>query len=126
MSRTALTARYALFAAIATAVNLATQHASLLMLGASLLAAMAAGTATGLLAKYVLDKRWIFHDRSPARSRQLTLYAATGVLTTAVFWGAELTFAKLFAAPYLGAVLGLSAGYATKYRLDRRFVFPPA
>jgi hypothetical protein len=43
-----------------------------------------------------------------------------------MFWGMELGFEFWFqtrAARYLGAVIGLSIGYAVKYRLDKHFVF---
>lgn len=123
-----LAVRYALFAAIATAVNLAAQHAVLDGHG-PLGLAMAAGTLAGLLVKYALDKRWIFGDLSTglgAHSRKFSLYTAMGVLTTALFWGTELLFHHLFDSAVLrdlGAVLGLGIGYVAKYHLDRRFVF---
>lgn len=128
MSRTALATLYVLFAAIATAVNLATQHA-VLAVAPSLPLAMAAGTATGLLCKYLLDKRWIFADPATGwavQGRQFGLYGLMGLGTTALFWGTELAFAAAFDSALmrdLGAVLGLAAGYAAKYQLDRRFVF---
>lgn len=135
MTEPALVARYGLFAIAATAVNLGTQHACLALfdrppLGLPL--AMALGTLAGLLAKYVLDKRWIFADPASglcAHSRKLALYTLMGVATTAVFWGTELAFARLFGSGLMrdvGAVLGLGLGYGTKYHLDRRFVFQPA
>jgi putative flippase GtrA len=54
--------RYALFAVIATLVNLLTQRAVLAVLSDGLGFALAifAGTAAGLIIKYVLDKKWIF------------------------------------------------------------------
>ena len=130
-SPTFLTLRYAAFAAAATAANVATQYvSSTLYTGRyELYAAMAAGTLAGLIVKYVLDRRWIFHDRltSPrGHAVELPLYTLTGVLTTFIFWGTELVFAALGDAPWLryaGAVLGLAIGYTAKYRLDRRFVF---
>lgn len=131
MSAAALAFRYALFAALATLVNLAAQHAAL-ALWPFLPFAMALGTGAGLLAKYLLDKRWIFADATTgvaARTRQFGRYTATGIATTALFWATELAFAALFGTALmrdLGAVLGLAVGYATKYRLDRRFVFQPA
>ena len=131
MPPASLALRYAAFAAAATAVNAATQYvSSTLYTGRyELYAAMAAGTLAGLIAKYVLDRRWIFHDRpAPPRGHavKFTLYSLTGVLTTVIFWGTELAFAALGDAPWLryaGAVLGLAVGYTAKYRLDRRFVF---
>jgi putative flippase GtrA len=120
-----LVARYSAFAAIATAVNLATQHACL-TLATGLPAAMAAGTVAGVAVKYTLDKRWIFYDATTgaaANSRKLALYSTVSVFTTLLFWATELIFMALFAAPLLGAAIGLSLGYAAKYRLDRRYVF---
>ena len=131
LSPAAIAVRYAAFAAAATAVNVATQ-ALYLTLSASrheLYAGMAAGTVAGLLAKYLLDRRWIFHSGPaplPGRSVEFVLYALTGILTTGLFWTVEIAFAAMGDAlwlRYVGAVLGLAAGYTLKYRLDRRFVF---
>jgi putative flippase GtrA len=133
MSSTALTLRYIAFAVVATLANLAVQRAvlSIALLPAMLAfpLALAAGTLAGLVAKYLLDKRWIFDDRSrgvEAHGRLFSLYALTGVATTAIFWGTETLFWLTWqtdAAREIGAVLGLAVGYAIKYRLDRRFVF---
>ena len=131
-SRSSLALRYAAFASIATGGNVATQYASSTLYTGrhELYAAIAAGTLAGLIAKYVLDRRWIFHDRPVHRLRGhavgFTLYSLTGVLTTGIFWGTELIFVAMGDAPWLryaGAVLGLAVGYTVKYRLDRRFVF---
>ena len=49
-----------------------------------------------------------------------------GVFTTLVFWGAELIFDTILpfdSAKFLGAAIGLGAGYTMKYFLDKRFVF---
>lgn len=127
----AIAVRYAAFAAVATAVNVATQALCLALYAGrhELYASMTAGTATGLLAKYLLDRRWIFRvgpASLPGRSVEFILYSLTGVLTTGLFWAVEIAFAALGDAlwlRYVGAVLGLAAGYALKYRLDRRFVF---
>ena len=126
-----LALRYLAFAALATAANVCTQLISAALYGGTyeLLLAMALGTAVGLVTKYVLDKRYIFYDRTASlggRTVKFGLYAATGLITTAIFWATELTFDALGDHPawrYLGAVLGLAIGYATKYQLDRRFVF---
>lgn len=128
MSGPRLVLLYAAFAVLATAVNLATQHAALALWDA-LPFAMAVGTGTGLVAKYLLDRRWIFGDREgglKAHGRKFGLYTVMGVVTTAVFWGFELAFEQAFGTALMrdvGAVLGLAIGYATKYQLDRRFVF---
>ncbi len=94
--------------------------------------AIAAGTAVGLAVKYLLDKRWIFQDLSTgarAHARRFSLYAAIGLVTTAIFWGAEALAWAIWGTPAareIGAVLGLSLGYLAKYRFDRRFVFTPS
>ena len=123
--------RYALFAVVATLVNLGTQAVVLqLYYGRlALTVALIFGTATGLVTKYVLDKHWIFFDPSigvAAYRRSFTLYTVTGVLTTAIFWGLEYAFDGLTPDGgwrYLGGAIGLAIGYAVKFQLDRRFVF---
>ena len=136
MSRRVLILRYALFAVAAVLVNLATQRLVLALPwpapGLGLAMAIAAGTLTGLVVKYLLDKRWIFFDMDTgvaAHGRKFALYTAMGVVTTAIFWGTETLFWLAWrteAMRELGAVLGLTVGYVTKYRLDRRFVFAAA
>ena len=124
-----LVIRYALFAAVSTVVNLATQYGALLLYGgvAALPVAMAAGTLTGLVTKYLLDKRWIFFDPSHgAHVQRFSLYTFTGLFTTALFWGTELLFAALSSQQWvhlIGGLLGLMIGDVVKYHLDRRFVF---
>ncbi|MEM6588868.1 MAG: GtrA family protein [Pseudomonadota bacterium] len=127
--------RYTGFAVVAVLVNLATQRAVLAMgwqsEGLALAMAIAAGTITGLLVKYVLDKRWIFYDDTSgaqAQSKQFALYSAMGLVTTAIFWGTETLFWSIWRTDLmreLGAVIGLTIGYVTKYQLDKRFVFAP-
>lgn len=125
---------YALFAAISIAVNIGTQVVSMALYGGpgAIALSIVAGTAVGLVSKYVLDRRWIFRHVSRDRSheaRTFVLYTAMGVATTLVFWGAELAFHLVFQSDllrYLGGVLGLVAGYWLKYRLDKRYVFTPA
>lgn len=125
---------YTLFAAIATVVNLGTQALvhPLLPDPWGLYAGILAGTITGLVTKYVLDKRWIFGFTARSRSheaRTFILYGLFSVATTVIFWGFELGFEWLFAwdgAKYLGAVVGLAIGYLSKYQLDKRFTFTGA
>lgn len=137
MTVTRLVALYALFAVMATLCNLAVQRAVLQLAGqampsAAFAAALACGTLAGLVVKYVLDKRWIFADRSAGlgtHARKFSLYTLMGVATTAVFWGSETLFWLAWrsdAMRELGAVLGLAVGYVVKYRLDRRYVFANA
>lgn len=122
---------YATFAVVSIAINIGTQAASMAVYAGThaIPLSLAAGTLTGLVSKYVLDKRWIFaHVSRDARheARTFLLYGLMGVATTAVFWGTELAFHLLFhddTMRYLGGVLGLVVGYIAKYLLDRRFVF---
>lgn len=126
-----LALRYTAFAVLATLANLAAQRLVLAQAEgtAGFALAVLAGTAVGLVVKYVLDKRWIFGDRSTglrAHSRRFTLYTAMGVVTTLIFWVTETAFWLVWQtdlARETGAVLGLAVGYAIKYRLDRRYVF---
>jgi putative flippase GtrA len=130
---------YALFAAIATGANLGAQAAVHAVLpptqgaaGPAYWAALVFGTGVGLVVKYLLDKRWIFDDRSrglAAHGRRFSLYTLMGVATTAIFWGTQTAFFVAFgteAALYVGGALGLGVGYVVKYCLDRRFVFGAA
>jgi putative flippase GtrA len=126
-----LVCRYTIFAVVATLANLAVQRVVLSYDASSrgFALAVAAGTAAGLLIKYLLDKRWIFNDvSSGARShgRKFTLYTVMGIITTMVFWGTETGFWLLWRTEFmreLGAILGLCIGYFIKYKLDRRYVF---
>lgn len=134
-SRVRLTASYTLFAAIAIAANLGTQAIILerlhRLLPQDLLfgVALVLGTGVGLVVKYVLDKRYIFEDASTGTAvhlRKFSLYTMTGLVTTAIFWGAEIVANHLDPGGpliYAGGALGLTAGYILKYRLDRRFAF---
>ena len=131
MSLRTLILRYAAFAVLATIANLAAQRAVLWWDASSLgfVLALLTGTAVGLVLKYLLDKRWIFHDRSDglaAHGRRFTLYTVMGIATTLIFWGSETAFWVIWQTEAMretGAVLGLAVGYVVKYRLDRRFVF---
>lgn len=122
---------YSAFAAVATAVNLLTQEASLAVFNVtfSLEIAIVAGTASGLISKYVLDKRFIFKDNSTSAQdslKKFSTYGLTGIFTTLLFWGFEFGFDSYFEtkfARYSGAIIGLAIGYGIKYRLDKRFVF---
>lgn len=126
-----LAAIYAFLAAIATATNIGAQAGFLLVYAGTYAIALSImlGTGIGLIVKYGLDKRYIFRFRAESTahdSKVFILYASTGVLTTAVFWGFELSFHTLFGSDqmrYLGGIIGLAIGYVTKYELDKRFVF---
>ena len=131
MTLTSLILRYVAFSAIATVANLGAQRFVLSMSGSTtgFAAALVAGTLVGLVVKYHLDRKWIFYDTaSGARifARRFSIYSAMGVVTTLLFWAAETAFWLIWQTEImreLGAVIGLAAGYAIKYQLDRRFVF---
>lgn len=121
--------RYTFFAILATLSNLLTQRLVFTGTGGWYLAALMAGTLVGLIVKYILDKKWIFHYHTRklgAETRTFSLYTLTGVGTTAIFWGSETLFwivGQTQTMREAGAVLGLTIGYVIKYNLDRRFVF---
>lgn len=133
MSGSTLALRYAGFAVLAMLANLGAQR--LVLAGSADVAAvpsvlaLGTGTLAGLVVKYLLDKRWIFYDRSAgvhAHSTRFALYSVMGIATTALFWITETLFWLLGGtqlARELGAILGLTIGYLVKYQLDRRFVF---
>lgn len=126
-----LVLKYSLFALIATIINLFTQFISLAIYSQdfSLYIAMFFGTLTGLIAKYILDKKYIFYyvvKDKKEDSQKFILYSIMGVFTTLIFWGFEIGFDAIFeneVAKYIGAIIGLSIGYITKYFLDKKFVF---
>jgi len=126
-----LALRYALFAGISTLINLLFQWLSFLVYGGtgSLYVAMFVGTLAGLVAKYILDKKWIFYHTPKDKkddAKKFALYSLMGVFTTIIFWGTEMAFYYLIPNPnakYIGAVIGLSVGYIIKYFLDKKYVF---
>lgn len=126
-----LVLKYSFFALIATIINLFTQFISLAIYSQnfSLYIAMFFGTLTGLIAKYILDKKYIFYyvvKDKKEDSQKFILYSIMGVFTTLIFWGFEIGFDYIFdseIAKYIGAIIGLSIGYVTKYFLDKKFVF---
>jgi len=127
----AIAIKYTVFAALATAANIASQDFVIRFYKAphGLAASILAGTAAGLVVKYELDRRHIFRTRIKSfahNARLLSLYTMTGVATTLIFWATELAFELVWGTPtmrYLGATLGLSIGYLLKYQLDKRHVF---
>jgi putative flippase GtrA len=126
-----LVTTYALFAGVATVVNIGVQDLAIRNCSAPfcLPFSVAAGTVAGLFCKYLLDKRYIFRfkpQNAVHDGRTFLLYSAMGGVTTLLFWGFEFGFDLLFKSRelrYLGGVIGLAIGYVSKYHLDRRFVF---
>lgn len=126
-----LVVRYVLFAVCSSLVNLGTQAAAMALYGGpyAISFSILAGTACGLLVKYLLDKRHIFQfeTRSLAHDGRLFfMYSFFGGFTTLLFWGSEAAFQWQFGTDlmrYLGGAIGLAMGYVVKYQLDKRFVF---
>lgn len=131
MSRAELVLRYGAFALVSMLANLGAQRAVLHVVDGNrgFVLAVAVGTGVGLVLKYVLDRRWIFYDRTPGlavHGRDFSLYTAMGIVTTLIFWVTESVFWLVWQTDLMreiGAILGLTVGYVVKYRLDSRFVF---
>ena len=123
---------YALFGAMATGCNLGVQALAHLAWapapGRPDLAYWCA-LACGTVVKYLLDKRWIFGDRSSgmaAHGRRFALYTLMGASTTVIFWGLQTSCFMIWRTQSMlmvGGALGLGIGYLVKYQLDKRFVF---
>jgi putative flippase GtrA len=122
---------YVAFAIVATIVNLFTQEvtSNLFQTEYEIFISMFTGTLAGLVVKYLLDKKFIFKFETKNQKQDVTtffFYSLTGVVTTVLFWVTEYTFDLWFETKtmrYVGAVIGLSIGYVTKYYLDKKYVF---
>lgn len=126
-----LAVNYAIFALIATAVNIGVQDIVIRIYSGAfnILASVILGTCGGLVVKYILDKRYIFSFRTHSAfhdTQTFALYTLMGLVTTLVFWGFEFGFHYIFETRkmrYLGGIIGLALGYIAKYHLDKRYVF---
>ncbi|MCK9620490.1 MAG: GtrA family protein [Methylobacter sp.] len=126
-----LAVTYTAFAIIATIANIAAQDITVhIYIGMySIILSVIAGTAVGLVIKYILDKRYIFRFQTrniSHNNKVFVLYALMGIVTTMIFWFFEFGFNHLFQTKemrYFGGVIGLAIGYIVKYQLDKRFVF---
>jgi len=122
---------YILLAFISTLLNLLFQYFTSLIYNGflSIYIAMFVGTFVGLISKYILDKKFIFHFKPENKrndARTFISYTITGGFTTLLFWGTEISFDYFFRseiARYIGAFIGLSIGYYIKYLLDKKYVF---
>lgn len=131
MTRTRLVVLYSAFAVLSIAVNIASQALAIAVYTGPWAVPLSVvfGTGTGLVCKYILDKRFVFAHQSRDSKHEATtflLYTVMGLATTVVFWGTEALFHFLFdsdAMRYVGGVIGLSIGYLIKYQLDARYVF---
>ncbi|MFY3385251.1 GtrA family protein [Paracidovorax sp. MALMAid1276] len=131
MTSSKLAVTYAIFALIATAANIGAQDLVIRTYSgtANILTSVVVGTGTGLVVKYILDKRYIFRFRPRSLNHDtqtFVLYAAMGLATTIIFWAFEFGFHHVFETKemrYIGGVVGLVIGYLSKYHLDKRYVF---
>lgn len=131
MEQVPLVIRYALFAGIATILNLISQSMVFQVIPGKVgfYLGMATGIGTGLIVKYILDKRWIFFDTSSGikqNARQFMVYSFFGMITTVLFLATEIGFDYLFGTHtmrLLGGGLGLILGYWVKYQLDCKYTF---
>jgi putative flippase GtrA len=122
--------RYVLFAVVSSLTNLASQEMVIRLVPlAPLMVSVLTGTGIGFLAKYALEKRWIFLDSYDGHTdeiRKIFVYGVFGIATTFLFWGIELGAWRVWqttGAKYAGAAIGLLLGNWLKYTLDRRYVF---
>jgi putative flippase GtrA len=126
-----LAVTYTVFAIIATIANIAAQDITVhIYIGMySIILSVIAGTAVGLVIKYILDKRYIFRFQArdiSHNNKVFVLYTFMGIVTTMIFWFFEFGFNHLFQTKemrYFGGAIGLALGYIAKYQLDKRFVF---
>lgn len=123
--------KYIIFAIVSTLINLLFQYLSFTIYNGflALYLAIFLGTLSGLILKYILDKKYIFHHEPKNKKdagKIFFLYSLMGVFTTFIFWGFEIGFNYIFEnenAKYFGALIGLTIGYIIKYFLDKKFVF---
>jgi putative flippase GtrA len=123
--------RYIFFAILSTIINLTFQYISFFAYSGflAIYVAMFNGTLSGLILKYILDKKYIFYHKPKSKKddgKKFLLYSLMGVFTTFIFWGFEIWFDFLIGGEtgkYIGAVVGLGIGYVVKYNLDKKFVF---
>lgn len=122
---------YAIFAMVAMVTNIVAQELVIRTYSGAyeLILSVIVGTGAGLVIKYILDKRYIFRFNAKNAvhdGKTFLLYTVMGLATTVIFWGFEFGFEHIFATKemrYLGGIIGLTIGYVTKYKLDKRFVF---
>jgi len=83
----------------------------------------------GVVAGYLLDKKWIFLDDtkiSKNYGKQFFLYAITGAIHTPIFWVTETIFWFIWMTDQmreLGAIIGLTIAYTVKYFILKSYVF---
>ena len=116
---------YFLFALLASIVNVICQHI-FLNYNENLFFAVIAGSAAGLVFKYVLDSSIVFDGKKPINFKTFLIYASIGAFITPVIWIVEVIFLNTFGTIFMrdvGALLGLGLAYYIKYEMDKRYVF---
>ena len=87
------------------------------------------GTVAGFVFKFIVDKFIIFESSYEGiihTTEQLFIYTLFALITTAIFWGTEISFKFIFEfqnCELLGGFIGLLIGYTLKFFLDKRWVF---
>ncbi|MBN2533570.1 MAG: GtrA family protein [Spirochaetales bacterium] len=133
---------YMIFAAICTGVNIGSQYILKLLLSPVealqvlvfrqelyFYIQLVAGTFLGFVTKFILDKFIVFKQKYIDMGhtfKQLLVYSLNALLTTAIFWGFELSFKYVFAFKHselIGGFIGLAIGYTVKFFLDKKLVF---
>ena len=87
---------------------------------------MIAGSAAGLVFKYILDSSIVFEGKKSINIRTFVIYASFGACITPVIWIVEVMFLNIFGTVFMrdvGAFLGLGLAYYIKYEMDKRYVF---
>ena len=116
---------YFLFAVLSSFINIIGQHI-FLNFYENLFLAVIAGSAAGLIFKYILDAAIVFESNRNIDLRNFIKYAFIGACITPVIWVAEVTFLNIFGTVFMrdvGALLGIALAYLIKYEVDKRFVF---
>lgn len=122
---------YIFFCILATFCNLFVQRIFLnsQYFSSNIFIAIVLGTITGLIIKYLLDKKWIFNNYEKSIQKNVKYflkYSFFGIATTLIFWSFELGFLYFWESEFareFGAIIGLSIGYYIKYTLDKKYVF---
>ena len=86
---------YFLFALLASIVNVIGQHI-FLNYNENLFFAVIAGSAAGLVFKYVLDSSIVFEGKKPINIRTFLIYASFGACITPVIWIVEVIFLNIY------------------------------
>ena len=116
---------YFLFALISSFINIIGQHI-FLNYYENLFLAVIAGSAAGLVFKYILDSSIVFDGNKQISLETFLRYAFIGACITQIIWIVEVIFLNIYGTVFMrdvGALLGIALAYYIKYEMDKRFVF---